>query len=171
MKTAPSLRFSLHRRRLAAVHEAGRAVVAASIGLRVQTWIWPTCRAGEEIPIGRELWRGWTRHEETNEEGARLVGIAGAIAETSWLRAHHRSGAYVDNWQESMSDFDWKSIGCEAGKPDAECLRAAERVIPMLEPGGALWGRLCHMARDIIIASRTATPDDAAPELVEAREA
>lgn len=175
MKTALGLRFSLQRRRLTAVHEAGHAVVAASLGLRVQTWIWPIYRAGEEIPVGSKVWLGWTRHEAADQDGTRLVGVAGAIAEASWLRthpgAHDRSGARPGDWLACMSDFDWKSVGCKAGKPDAACLRAAKQVIPMLEPGGALWGRLCHMARDIIIASRTATPDDAAPELVETSDA
>jgi hypothetical protein len=165
MKTASGLRFGLHRRRLTAVHQAGHAVVAASLGLRVQTWIWPTYRAGEEIPLDPRVWLGWTRHEAANQESTRLVAVAGAIAEASWRRAHGRSGANVGDWQESMSDLDWKSTGCDPGKPDAECLRAAEWVKPMLEPDGVLWGRLCRMARDIIIASRTATPDDAAPEL------
>src|SRR5690242_16564676 len=108
-------RFSAYCRRLAAVHEAGHAVVARQLGVVVErSWIWPA-------PAGNP-WRGRTNHEPTSLECRRAIAIAGAVAETCW-RDH--DGAV---WRDAMSSSDWRSAGCEPDEPDAASLEASERV-------------------------------------------
>jgi hypothetical protein len=154
----------LYSRRRVAVHEAGHVVVARALDVPVgRAWIWPAYRDPANLPSGAVLWGGWSVAKTFSIEQSRFVAVAGAVAESCWFRdtPRHCNVEYTDTWRELMSDSDWRSAGCEPDSPDAACLDAAARADIALRRGGFLWRALVREARAIIIASRTATPDDA----------
>ena len=147
-------------RRLAAVHEAGHAVVAEHIGIEdVEAWIAPfgTQDSGTEKSwIGRCSWpRDWIEPHRR-----RLLAVAGLAAEQVWSQIPdgHPIGADTDALfdPDAMSRTDWCGTGCAPGEPDRGTDRALVKCVRLLAT--SLRGEWLAEARRLIEASRSPAP-------------
>lgn len=145
-------------RRMAAVHEAGHAVVAMHLGAQVQS---VHIRASRTKDLRSEKsYVGQATYEQPPcAEQVRLIAVAGMVAEGVWKA----SGVTHRCWWEEMfdpacmSDTDWAGTGCEPGNPDDRLHLAAERVEELLS--GLLWPALLSLSRKLIEAESRRTEE------------
>lgn len=144
-------RMMAHDRRMAAVHEAGHAVMAMHLGLDVlDAAIYPN--RTEDI-FSEKSYVGRTTYDRpTNLEQNRLISVAGMVAEHVWKA---RGPAYEYWWDvicdpACMSDTDWAGTGCEPGEPDDDLIEAAEAALTLL--AGELQPQLTALSRKLIEA-------------------
>ena len=151
-------RITARDRRMAAVHEAGHAVIAMHLG--VQMWsvhIHPTRTAdfqSEKAYVGQA-----TYGQPPDMERRRLIAVAGMVAEEVWKA---RGGPTPYWWDEMfdpacMSDTDWSDTGCEPGRPDDALHEAADAVEEFLS--GVLLPKLTCFSRRLIEAQSRQTEE------------
>jgi hypothetical protein len=150
-KLSPA-RIEARDRRMAAIHEAGHAVIARHVGARsAQAHIE---RHSAADPF-EKTWTGqcrvaWIEHKVSPAHDA-MISVAGAVAEHVWdgdgdfLRAE---GEWAWHEEAIMSPTDWDMAGCAPGKPDAAFMRAVDKVIDLLT--GPLKPELYATARRLI---------------------
>jgi hypothetical protein len=161
--TPDELKMALHNRRIAAVHEAGHAVIARSLGCSVSSaYIYPSDESpqfwGGEVQRS-DLWRvGVPPHLHPRQE--RMIGVAGVIAELSWEKAYSTGDElyYETDWEDRMSANDWATAGgelsCDGVDPRESPMRnAIKKVGRLLHRDGPLWGELILIARQLIVVS------------------
>jgi hypothetical protein len=174
------IRASARKRRLAAAHEAGHAMIARTLGIKV---------ASAEIFLRSEVydWGGLIKydHMPTARQDQQRLGIAGAVGDWCWgefvagrpwepadylfndpdvdfgldlgpdlnpnLSLIVLEMSNEDLWvDEKLFDFD------TAPKHEKiEWYNAMHHVYNLLNPfGGELWPELCQEARRLMVASR-----------------
>lgn len=148
-------RMEAYDRRLAAIHEAGHALVAIHLGYKADAWIH---RNETADPLREKTWVGhMTMHDLPNEldhPDVRMVAVAGLVAETLWKCGHDEE--YADPWgwedhlldEDSMSRSDWRLAGCAPGEPDDELFDVVAQVGALFM--GELWSTLTRMSRTLI---------------------
>jgi hypothetical protein len=136
------------------VHEAGHVVIAKMLG--IPAWAYIDVHSGikfesdfdfrsERIWYGRTRWFGDT----ATEDQSRLIGVAGAVAELSWLREP------VDEFfADRMSESDCLMAQCDPDEPDDKCMEAVDAVYRVLRPCGSHWHDLLVEARKLILGSQ-----------------
>jgi hypothetical protein len=143
---------------MAAVHEAGHAVIAMHLG--VQVWsvhIHPNPTddfQAEKLYVGQA-----TYGQPPDIERRRLIAVAGMVAEEVWKA---RGPTYQYWWDEMfdpacMSNTDWSDTGCEPGQPDDALHDAAEAVELLLS--GDLLPKLKSLSRRLIEADSRQTEE------------
>jgi hypothetical protein len=136
-------------RRLNAVHVAARLIMLTEFGVPGFARIWQT---------GRVSWAGCAGLDSPHagdgltDLQARMVAVAGAIAERTWSRPH---APFVDEglmWEDFMSEPDWYLHGAmKKPQPGELWDRAARTVAKRFAPAaGDLWPALCKTARRLI---------------------
>jgi hypothetical protein len=147
-------RLSASCRRLAAVHEAGHAIAAASFGLAAKSvCIWPV----ENPSPGQNPWKGevyFPGIEKQPPDARRVIGIAGAAAEALWLKI--LPDDVLTMTKGFISESDWQIIGRVAGGPSNIKLLSLA-----LKEATAILQRerkfLLELSRRLIIESRRPT--------------
>ncbi len=144
-------------RRMAAIHEAGRMVVASSFGVLCQAWIVPVqgSERWQKMSAGRCCFSG----NKPTKKQQRLIAVARAVAEACWQDRAICSVADEWDWCDPavMSESDRRFAGCPVGKPNRALFAAIDKVGALLRPdGGPLWLELIQTARDLIVGSRDA---------------
>lgn len=142
-------RIIAHDRRMAAVHEAGHVVVAMHLGVDVlDADIRPN--PTDNIRFEKSYLGRATYAQPSDSEQARLIAVAGMVAEEVW-KAH---GPAYEHWWDHMCDpacmshSDWVGTGCKPGEPDDALIEAAETVEDLL--GRELLPKLTALSRRLI---------------------
>jgi hypothetical protein len=137
-------------RRTAAVHEAGHVVIAKM--LRVPAWAYICFNPETDFDFRTErIWYGRTFcfGDTATEDQLRMIGVAGAVAELSWLREP------VDEFfAEKMSEGDCLTAQCDPDDPDDKCMEAVDAVAKILQRGTHQWHDLLTETRQLIVASQ-----------------
>lgn len=132
------------------MHEAGHIVIAKM--LRVPAWAYIYFNPETDFDFRTErIWYGRTLcfGDTATEDQLRMVGVAGAVAELSWLREP------VDEFfAEKMSKGDCLTAQCDPDDPDDKCMEAVDAVAGVLRPCGSHWDDLLIEVRKLIIASQ-----------------
>ncbi|WP_332699807.1 hypothetical protein [Bosea sp. (in: a-proteobacteria)] len=141
---------------MAAVHEAGHAVIAMHLGVDVlDADVRPTHTHdlySKKSYVGRA-----TYDRPSNADQHRLIAVAGMVAEHVWKAR----GPACEHWWDTvsdpacMSDTDWAGTGCEPGEPDDALIEAVETVLPLL--AGELQPKLTELSRRLIEADSRQT--------------
>lgn len=145
-------RIKAYDRRLAAIHEAGHAVIAVSLGYTADAWIYPNETAE---PMVEKTWLGHVtvhdRPRSCDHPHNRMVAVAGMVAETLWKNGHDEDYAAPYGWEDylfdedCMSFSDWWNADCEPGQPDEDLFDIVAEVARLLM--GDNWPSLLRMSR------------------------
>ncbi|WP_438748376.1 hypothetical protein [Pararhizobium sp. O133] len=148
-------RMEAYDRRLAAIHEAGHALMAIHLGYTADAWI----HRNETVDHLRE--KTWLGHMTmydlptvSDHQHVRMVAVAGMVAETLWKCGHDEE--YADPWgwedylldEDSMSPSDWRLAGCAPGEPDDDLFDVVAQVGMLFM--GDLWSTLTRMSRSLM---------------------
>jgi hypothetical protein len=148
------IRAIVQDRRLAAIHEAGHVVIARTVGMFSQAEIYPTYDS-RTLPKGRyrrrTMWTGMSISTYGKRRGrlilpnmrqARMISVAGAIAETYWWnRKRIRSmppgqqidWAHPDRWGFAMSESSALEHRACARMPSKKLMIRCTNTIARLE--------------------------------------
>lgn len=145
-------------RRMAAVHEAGHAVIAMHLGVDVwSVHIYPN----DTNDIRNEKsYRGQATFEPPSDPNhCRMIAVAGMVAERVWEARGPAFICWPDNLADPdcMSPTDWDGTGCEPGEPDDELIAAVDAVEELL--AWDLLPKLTALSRKLIEADSRRTPD------------
>lgn len=155
--------FRKHRilardRRMAAVHEAGHAVIAMHLGLEVLgVHIRPN--PTDDIHTEKSYLGQATYEPPSDPNHHRMIAVAGMVAEEVW-KSHGPAYEYWPGLMTDpacMSDTDWAGTGCEPGEPDDELIAAVDAVEDLL--AWELMPKLTALSRKLIEADSRRTPD------------
>lgn len=148
-------RMEAYDRRVSAIHEAGHALMAVCLGYGADAWVHPN-ETGEPLAektwIGHMIWRN--RPVEYGHPHARMIAVAGMVAETLWKNGHDEEYAEPYGWEDhlfdedSMSYSDWRLAGCEPGEPDDILCDVVAEVASLFM--GDLWPVLTDMSRTLM---------------------
>ncbi|WP_069880896.1 hypothetical protein [Bosea sp. BIWAKO-01] len=145
-------------RRMAAVHEAGHAVVAMHLGFEVVgAFIRPN--PTDDI-YSEKSYLGQATYEPPSDlSQRRLIAVAGVVAEEVWKARGPAYGYWPDFVADPacMSPTDWAGTECEPGEPDDNLITAVGEVEDLL--AGELWPKLTALSRKLIDADSRRTPD------------
>ncbi len=154
MANSPS-RIMAYDRRLAAIHEAGHALMGLHLGFDVDAWIHPR---KTDRPLDEKTWRGHVTirnmPEDTSDPRIRAIALAGMVAETLWKCGHDEDRIEPYGWEDllldedSMSFSDWRLAGCEPGEPDDDLYELAAEVAGLFM--GDLWPVLTNLSRTLM---------------------
>ena len=123
MASCPA-RMEAYDRRLAAIHEAGHAVMATHLGYESHAWIH---RNDTYAPRDEKTWLGHMTMRSMPGAGhphARRVAVAGMVAETLWKNGHDEDYLEWYGWEDYLQDdacmsyADWRLADCNPGEPD-----------------------------------------------------
>ncbi len=148
------LRIEARDRRMSAIHEAGHAVVARHLGIRVSS-VWIVPNEDDVGPKDQHTWTGraqcelWSRKRRPSHIRQAMVGVAGAVAELVW-----ENDDWADPTEEGrMSETDWASTGYKPGDVlGKKFWDAVDRTHALLS--GELRGELYAQARELIVEAR-----------------
>lgn len=145
-------RVKAYDRRLAAIHEAGHALMAVHLGYNADAWIYPH---ETDEPLAEKTWLGHMTIRggpaEDDHPHNRIVAVAGMVAETLWKNGHDEDYAEPYGWEDhlldedSMSFSDWRLACCEPGEPDDGLYDVVAEVASLFM--GDLWNALTAMSR------------------------
>lgn len=148
-------RMEAYDRRLAAIHEAGHALIAIHLGYKAHAWIH---RNETADPLREKTWLGhMTVHNLPTEPGhphVRMVAVAGMVGETLWKCGHDEEYAEPWGWEDylldeaSMSPSDWRLSGCVPGEPDDDLFHVVAQVGALFM--GESWPKLNTMSRRLM---------------------
>jgi hypothetical protein len=148
-------RINAYDRRIAAIHEAGHALMAVHLGYTADAWIHATETAA---PLEEKTWVGHmiirSRPVKRNHPHTRMVAVAGMVAETLWKNGHDEEYADPYGWEDylldggCMSFSDWRLANCDPGEPDDDLYEIAAQVAVVFM--GKLWPTLTDMSRALM---------------------
>lgn len=148
------IRLWARDRRLAAVHEAGHAVIERVLGVPVGLAYVYLTPDRDLDPLCCRTWLGRTHYASklANSRQRAMIAVAGAVAELAWLG----EPIDADFWFEParMSASDWGLAQCDPGNPDDRCIEAIASIEEVLARGASHWPNLLKEARRLIINSR-----------------
>ena len=153
--TGSAARTSAYDRRLAAIHEAGHAIMALFLGYDADVWIH---RNETSAPRDEKLWIGHMtiRHDlsEVRRSDVRMIAVAGMVAETLWKNGHDEEYAEPYGWDDilwddaCMSPSDWRLAGYEPGEPDDDLFSVVAGVAGLFMSD--LWPVLTDLSRTLM---------------------
>jgi hypothetical protein len=129
-------------------------VVAQSLGVACQAWIFPNLPAE---PFLEKTWLGQCTFGKFTKPQQRMISVAGAVAEACWRDRDIWDVAAEIDWYEPevMSETDWHFSGCPVGEPSTRLFAAIDKVALLLRPdSGPLWPSLLRTAHELIVESR-----------------
>lgn len=148
-------RIQARDRRQTAIHEAGHALVAISLGYRAEAWIY--LNEVDDL-MAFKSWLGHMSFYDIPDEPGhlhrRMVAVAGMVAEHLWGNCAYcdytDTGFWIDVMldRDCMSPADWRLANCEPGEPDDDLPEVIVRTVDLI--GRDLWPQLTGMARQLM---------------------
>ena len=142
-------RIHAYDRRMAAIHEAGHALMAVHLGYAADAWIYPR---NEENTLELKTWVGHVCiHGGASRPHNRLIAVAGMVAEIIWKNGHHEDYAHAYGWEDylldgdAMSFSDWRLADCSPGEPDDDLHEVTAEVGALFMSD--LWPALTDISR------------------------
>jgi len=147
--------MNAYDRRLAAIHEAGHALIAVYLGYRADAWVHPN---ETDEPLAEKTWLGHVavhdRPRSCAHPHSRMIAIAGMVAEILWKHGHDDEYGEPYGWEDHLFDedcmsfSDWRNADCEPGQPDEDLFDVVAEVARLFM--GDYWPILTDMSRTLM---------------------